>query len=187
MLDTVTQTFINLLAERKENDAYRFLHQQYYALLLKFATAYLKAKEPAEEVAHDVLYKIWLKRESVAEISNLRVYLFTAVRNRCLTLLAKHKKEQDFMANMSFEKSGAVADDPESLVISGELHEQIKKTINNLPPRCKLIYEMIRVEGMRNKDVAQKLAISVNTIDVHLAIALKRLMQTVNLYNQGRR
>ena len=184
MCQTVQETFINLIAKHKEDDAYRFLHEQYYALLLKFATGFLKAKEPAEEVVHDVLFKIWLKRENVKEINNLRIYLFTAVRNLCLTIITKHKREQDIMTDISAEKAGLIAHDPESIFISSELQERIKTTINDLPPRCKLIYEMIRIEGLKNKDVAEKLKISVNTIDVQLAIALKRLVQTVNIFNQ---
>lgn len=182
MLESVTKTFIELIAQKKDNDAYSLLYKHYHHVLLPFATAYLKAKEPAEEIVNDVLYRVWLKKESIAEVNNLRVYLFTSVRNSCLTLIAKLKKEQDCVSGMSIRDS--TADDPESLIISTELHIHIKNAINSLPPRCKLIYEMIRIEGLRNKDVAVKLNISVNTIDVQLAIALKRLVQTVNAFNQ---
>lgn len=182
MSETVAKSFISLIADNKESDAYRFLRQQYHVVLLQFATAYLKAKEPAEEVVNDVLYRVWMKKEGVAEINNLRVYLFTAVRNSCLTIITKSKKEQDFVMNTPFNDS--TIEDPENLIITKELQECVKQTINSLPPRCRQIYEMIRIEGLRNKDVAETLNISVNTIDVQLAIALKRLIQAVNIFNQ---
>ena len=184
MCETVKRTFISLLREGKDEEAYKFLHGEYYPLLLRFATAFLKTREPAEEVASDLLFKIWLKRESISEINNLRVYLLASVRNMCLTLLSKHKREQGLIEEMSSKKTISFADDPESIYISGELQEVIKRTISELPPRCKLIYEMIRVDRLRNKDVAAKLNISTNTIDVQLAIALKRLVEKINVFNQ---
>lgn len=184
IVEPITKTFLDLIAKNKENEAYEFLYRQYHAVLVKFALGYLKAKEPAEEIVNDVLYKVWLKREKVAEISNLRLYFFSAVRNSCLTLIAKQKREHDLMSDFPFRDMSL--DNPESLLISSELQKHIKAAIESLPPRCRQIYEMIRIEGLRNKDVSEKLNISVNTIDVQLAIALKRMVRTVSIFNQNK-
>jgi RNA polymerase sigma-70 factor (ECF subfamily) len=181
MLESITQAFIDLIAEKRDGDAYQLLYSQYHVTLLQFATAYLKTKEPAEEIVNDVLYKVWQKKESIAEISNLRAYFFTAVRNACLNLLAKQKEEQGLLSGMSFKD--LTTEDPESIIISMELHDCIRNAISALPPRCKQIYEMVRIEGLRNKDVAVQLNISVNTIDAQLAIAFKRLVQAVSAFN----
>ncbi len=181
MLESVTQAFIDLIAEKREGDAYQLLYKQYHITLLQFATAYLKAKEPAEEIVNDVLYKVWQKKETIVEISNLRAYCFTAVRNACLNQLAKQKEEQGLMSAMPFKD--LTTEDPESIIISMELHDCIRNAINALPPRCKQIYEMVRLEGLRNKDVAAQLNISINTIDAQLAIAFKRLVQAVSAFN----
>ncbi|KAA2239008.1 RNA polymerase sigma-70 factor [Chitinophaga agrisoli] len=181
MLESVTQAFIDLIAEKREGDAYQLLYKQYHITLLQFAAAYLKAKEPAEEIVNDVLYKVWQKKETIVEISNLRAYLFTAVRNACLNQLAKQKEEQGLMSAVPFKD--LTTEDPESIIISMELHDCIRNAINALPPRCKQIYEMVRIEGLRNKDVAAQLNISINTIDAQLAIALKRLVQAVSAFN----
>lgn len=182
MLESVTQAFIDLIAKEREGDAYQLLYRQYHLTLLQFATAYLKAKEPAEEIVNDVLYKVWQRKESIAEISHLRAYLFTAVRNACLNQLARQREEQGLLSGMPFKD--LTAEDPESIIISMELHDCIRNAINALPPRCKQIYEMVRIEGLRNKDVAAQLNISVNTIDAQLAIAFKRLAQAVQAFNQ---
>lgn len=181
-MDSVTQTFIDLIAGKREDEAYKLLYRQYNNTLLGFAFAYLKIKEPAEEIVNDVLYKVWLKKENVGEISNLRAYLFTAVRNACLSQLEKQKEERGFIATIP--NTYFTTEDPESIIISMELHDCIRNAINALPPRCKQIYEMIRIDGMRNKDVAALLNISVNTIDVQLGIAFKRLVQAVSAFNR---
>ena len=181
MLESITQAFIDFIAKKREGDAYQLLYKQYHVTLLQFATTYLKAKEPAEEIVNDVLYRVWQRKENIAEISNLRAYLFMAVRNACLSQIAKQREEQGLLSGMPF--SDLTAEDPESIIISTELHDCIRNAINALPPRCKQIYEMIRIEGLRNKDVATQLNISVNTIDAHLAIAFKRLVQAVCVFN----
>lgn len=184
MLDPITTIFTGLIAENRESDAYQLLYKQYHATLLEFSVAYLKAREPAEEIVNDVLLRVWQMKGNIVEISNLRAYLFTAVRNASLNQLAKLKKEQRLLADVPL--GNPAADDPESLVISMELYDCIRNAINALPPRCRQIYEMVRLEGMRNKDVSKKLNISVNTIDVQLAIALKRLVQAVSTFNKER-
>jgi RNA polymerase sigma-70 factor (ECF subfamily) len=181
-MDSVTQTFIDLISGKREDEAYRLLYKQYNGILLEFAFAYLKIKEPAEEIVNDILYKVWLKKESIGEISNLRAYLFTAIRNACLDQLQKQKEERGFIATIPF--TDLTTEDPESIIISMELHDCIRNAINALPHRCRQIYEMIRIEGMRNKDVAAQLNISVNTIDVQLGIAFKRLVQAVAAFNR---
>lgn len=174
---------MDLLAHQKDDEAYRFLYAQYQHVLLKFAWGYIRTKEPAEEIVNDVLYKVWAKKESISEISNLRLYLFTAVRNSCLTYLARAKKERDCASRMPFDD--CCLESPESIIISSEFNTYIKEAVNALPPRCRQIYELIRIDGLKNKDVAKQLDISVNTIDAQLAIALKRLVKKVADFRKG--
>lgn len=177
-----TQTIIDLIADNKEDDAYKFMYEKYHRVLLRFAIGYLKVKEPAEEIVNDVLYRVWENRTHIAEINNLRLYLFSSVRNACLTSLVKDKRKKDLISNFSFTE--VLQDDPESLYTCSELNALIRRTIQNLPPRCRQIYELIRIDGFKNKEVATKLNISVNTIDVQLAIAFKRLVTAINTFNQ---
>lgn len=186
MNDDVKQYLIKLIAEDKSNEAYKYLWNQYYDVLIKFSVAYLKSRELAEEVVADVLYQVWNTRQNLANIQHLRVYLFTAVRNRCYTQLARQKREQILFTNTSEFKEDVYFDveiNPERQMITDELTRFIKEIVEDLPPRCKEIYKMVREEGLRNKDVALQLGISVNTIDVQLAIALKKLTKALQLYD----
>jgi RNA polymerase sigma-70 factor (family 1) len=177
-----TQTIINLIAGNKENDAYKYMYEKYQKPLLRFAISYLKMREPAEEIVNDVFLKVWANRKHIAEIINLRIYLFSSVRNACLTSLLKDKREKQIASNLPFTE--VAQDDPESLFTCSELNTLIRQTIQNLPPRCRQVYQLVRIEGLKNKEVATKLNISVNTIDVQLAIAVKRLVTAINLFNQ---
>lgn len=185
MNESLTKTLINLISDNKEEDVYRYLHEQYYDTLLKFATAYLKSREESEEIVSDILFKLWEHKHKIADIQHLRLYLFTAVRNRCLTFLSKQKKERDVFVDLS-ENITEFEYNPEDLMITSELAKRIQTAVEKLPPRCRTIYKMIREEGQRNKDVAQQLGISVNTIDVQLALALKRIRHAIQMmYDNG--
>jgi RNA polymerase sigma-70 factor (family 1) len=183
--DSTKLDLINLIAQNKGDYAYKHLREQYYSVLYKFAVAYLKSNELAEEVVEDVLFQVWSSKYKLESINNLRVYIFTAVRNRCFTQLARQKREQSLFLNTSDYKENLYFNhniNPESMMVTSELSKFIREIVDDLPPRCRQIYKMIREDGLRNKDVAEQLNISVNTIDVQLAIAIKKLSKAIQLY-----
>lgn len=182
MADTVLQKILQLISDKKEGAAYSHLREQYAPALLRFAFSYVKNHETAEEITADVLYRVWLNRERLVHIRHLKIYLFTSVRNACLRHLYKRKKEEE-MLNSQVDVSDRPSDCPESLYIASELSKCITNAVEKLPPRCKLIFKLIKEEGLRNKDVAQQLGISINTIDVQLAIALKRIGCAISSFN----
>ena len=183
--DSTKLDLINLIAQNKGDHAYKYLREQYYNVLLKFAVAYLKSNELAEEVVEDVLFQVWSSQQKLESINNLRVYIFTAVRNRCFTQLNRLKREQTLFLNTSDYKENLYFNhniNPENMMVTSELSKFIREIVDDLPPRCRQIYKMVREEGLRNKDVAAQLNISVNTIDVQLAIAIKKLSKAIQLY-----
>ena len=70
---------------------------------------------------------------------------------------------------------------PEELMLTAEMMNKIQQTVNNLPPRCKLIFKLIKEDGLRYKEVAEILNITVKTIDNQLAIALRKINKAVNV------
>lgn len=183
--ENTKRDLIELIAQDKSDKAYEHLRKQYYNILLKFAIAYLKSKELAEEVVADVLFQVWSSKHKIEAINHLRVYLFTAVRNRCFRQLAKEKRQQEMFLNTPDYEENLYFNhniNPENLMVTSELSKFISEIVEDLPPRCRQIYRMVREEGLRNKDVAAQLNISVNTIDVQLAIALKKLSRAIQLY-----
>ena len=183
--DSTKLDLINLIAQNKGDHAYKYLREQYYDVLIKFAVAYLKSNELAEEVVEDVLFLVWNSQHKLENINNLRVYIFTAVRNRCFTQLARLKREQSLFLNTSDYKENLSFNpniNPENMMVTSELSKLIREIVDDLPPRCRQIYKLIREDGLRNKDVAAQLNISVNTIDVQLAIAIKKLSKAIQLY-----
>ncbi len=142
----------------------------------------MKVADLAHEVVEDVLLKLWMQREKINAIQNLSVYLYVAVKNQSLNKLASKASQ---WLNEDFDEMtpeiAAIHNDPLRLMITKEMLAKINEAIENLPPRCKMIFKLVREDGLRYKEVAEILNISVNTIDVQMATAVKRICESLGL------
>lgn len=174
----------SLIAEGDEK-ALASLYQLFSRRLLHFATLFTRSAELAEEIVEDTFVKLWSNRTHILEITNLNVYLYVAVKNRSLNAIARKAKE---LVNIPFEhldiELGQTANDPYSLLITAEMMQRMQQAVESLPPRCKMIFKLIRQDGLSYKEVADILGISVNTIDAQMAIAVKKICTSLQIPSQ---
>lgn len=156
--------------------AFTQLYLHFGKRLTHFATSLVRSKETAEELTEDVFVKLWANRIHITEIDNITVYLYVAVKNRALTSLSL-KARQLVLAPFDFLDTSidSFAADPYDLMITSEMMDRMHQAVDALPPRCKMIFKLIREDGLKYKEVAEILNISVNTIDVQMAIAVKKI------------
>ncbi len=180
----MTQNFLNIQSRIATGDESTLaeLYQLFYKRLYRFARLITRSDEIAEEVVDDVFVRLWTRRDKITEIDNLTVYLYVAVKNRSLNELSRKAQELvntpfDYL-NIELKES---ANDPHELMVTAEIMHRIQKAIDALPPRCKMIFKLIREDGLKYKEVAEILNISVNTIDVQMAIAVKRICTALNI------
>ena len=156
--------------------AFKQIYYLFYKKLFLFSLALVKTREVAEEIAEDVFIKIWQQKGQISAIHNLRVYLYIATKNNSLNYLSKKANEnltQPFdNINIDLFKSTVT---PEELMITAEMYRKIQQQVEALPLRCKMIFKLIREDGLKYKEVSDILNISVNTIDVQMAIAVKKI------------
>jgi RNA polymerase sigma-70 factor (family 1) len=155
--------------------AFRKVYHDYYKKLLGFAFTLTKNKEAAEELVEDVFIKIWKNRQYAEAIQNLKVYLYTATKNTCLNYLSS--KANDSITK-PFDAINIVLSDPvcpDQLLIYTETFAKIKSAIDTLPSRCKMIFKLIREDGLKYKEVAEILNVSPNTVDAQMTIAIRRI------------
>ena len=155
--------------------AFRQLYHHFYKKLLQFAFVLTKQKEVAEELAEDVFIKFWKNRHTVENIKNVKVYLYTATKNTCLNYLSSKMQEnitRSFDA-INIELAGTLSAD--QLLIYRETYAKIKGAIETLPPRCKMIFKLIREDGLKYKEVAEILNLSISTVEAQMTIAIRRI------------
>lgn len=161
--------------------AYKEIFFTFYTSLVRFARTFVDDTQNAEEVVSDVMIKVWEKRKNLPAIANLRVYLYISVRNTALNYLSKQRKVEVLsLQNLNIDIP-STALNPEELMITAEMMRRIANAVNALPPRCKLVFKLVKEDGLPYKEVAEILNISIKTIDNQLAIALRKISDAINL------
>lgn len=172
----------NNVACRRDEPSYKTLFLHFHKPLLELAYSFVHSRETAEELVCDVLMKVWTMKEALLKINNLKFYLYQSVRNSSLNELKKNKKHSGLdIEDLTMQPDESLYN-PEELLIKDELNYRITSAINELPPKCKQVYKLVREEGFTYKEVAQLLDISTNTVDRHLNNALHKLMHAVKEY-----
>ena len=161
--------------------AYKSLFIAFHKPLHQFAYSFVRSRELAEEIVSDVFLKIWLNRSEMESIGNLKVYLYVSIKNTSLKYLLKQHRQVAISIDELDVELESLARSPEELMLTAEMMNKIQETINALPPRCKIIFKLIKEDGLRYKEVAEILNISVKTIDNQLAIALRKISKAVSI------
>lgn len=180
-IDENTEELQRRIALYDDEPAYKEIFFTYHTRLLRFAQTFVHDRQSAEEIVSDVMMKIWEKRKDLPGVSNLRVYLYISTKNTALNYLAKQKKVEVVSIehlNLDFASNYL---NPEQLMITAEMVRRINNAINMLPPRCKLVFKLVKEDGLPYKEVADILDISIKTIDNQLAIALRKISEAINL------
>lgn len=158
------------------------LYKLFSRRLLHFSRTITRSDMVAEEIVEDVFVKLWSNRSTITEIDNLTVYLYVAVKNRSLNVLAQKAKS---LMEAPFEDldivAGNIAADPYNRLVTSEMMQKMQQAVEQLPPRCKMIFKLVREDGLRHKEVAEILNIAVNTVDVQMAIAIKKICTALQI------
>ncbi|NLR82454.1 RNA polymerase sigma-70 factor [Chitinophaga eiseniae] len=165
------------------DDLYRqfqLVFEQYYNPLCKYASSFIKEKEVCEDIVQDVFVKIWENRRDILVVEGVKFYLFTAVRNNCLTHLHRGQRRPVYsLTDMNIEEDAwPVGTEPGE----GELVNYkalLGKGIDQLPAKCREIFLLSRLGNFSNQEVADNLGISIKTVNNQLWKALKFLRNFV--------
>lgn len=169
------------IAVHDDQSAYKELFLMMHGRLSSFATSILKSKYDAEEVVSDVFMRIWEKRVQLAQVESPLFYLFTAVKNQSINRLNSDKKNRQISPEHWMVQLNSVYFNPEKLMMTAEMLKYINNTINTLPPKCRMVFKLIKEDGLRYKEVAELLGISVKTVEAQMAIALRRIGKCMQL------
>jgi RNA polymerase sigma-70 factor (family 1) len=169
------------IAVLRDERAYKELFVHFHTPLTRFAASIVKSGEAAEEIYSDVFLRLWDLGNAFRNIENLRLYLYTSIKNASLNYLAKYYKVQTVdidSVNLDFLRQ----EDPEESLLLSEFQRMSSLAINTLPAKCQMVYKLIREDGFSYKEVAEIMKISVNTVEGHMTIALKKISASLRMY-----
>jgi RNA polymerase sigma-70 factor (ECF subfamily) len=147
--------------------------KEQYGYLCRFAYGFLKDNDDAEEIVQGCFVKLWEDRKTLVIGDNPKPYLFSMVRNACLNQIKHIAVREDFKAHNEREINESATIEKE--VDTHTLQEKVNQAIQNMPPQRKRIFEMSRFEGLKYKEIAAHLNISVKTVENHMGSAMKSL------------
>ncbi|MDD4515860.1 RNA polymerase sigma-70 factor [Massilibacteroides sp.] len=174
------------MKEPKVNNDKTFeqIYLQYYSRMKRFALEYVVLEEDAENILQDVFLDLWEKRDVLFAYTNLIAFLFTAIKNRCINLIKRRVLEQEASDRMQEEYRMTLRINLQSLetintAIFGDEDIQglINKAIESLPPQCRKIFVMSKIDGKKQKEIAAELNISIHAVETQMGIAYKKLRE----------
>lgn len=179
---SLLRELIDKIAYRDDTGAYKQLFLLYHKRLLNFSVTITHSKESSEEVVSDVFMKIWTNRKTLPTIENFHLYIYIVTKNLSINRLLKEKKENTFSLDEVKIDITNIYSDPEQLMITAEMQKRIQAAIQSLPPRCQLIFKLIREDSLKYKEVAELLNLSLKTIENQMTIALKKISDSIRFH-----
>ena len=157
------------------------IFRKYYEALCNYASKYTKDLSVAEEVVQELFYKLWEKRNKLNINVSLKSYLYRSVYNGCLQYL-NHRTIEIKYENFYKKQNKEYNNNASEAIRMQELNEIITSTLNSLPERCRKIFLLNRYEGLKYREIADKLSLSVKTIEANMGKALKLLRKNLKNY-----
>lgn len=174
---------IILLEKLKADDksAFTIIFSKYYNDLVVFAGSFVYNFDTAEEIVQDVFVNLWNNRNSLTIKISLKSYLLKTIHNKCIDW-RRHLKVRDKYTSEILQNSEVFDFDPEHYMLGSELQQLIDDTLSKLPDDVVKAYYMSRIEGLKYSEIAEKLNVSVRTIEVRIGKALQLLRDYLKDY-----
>ncbi|MBO9618818.1 MAG: RNA polymerase sigma-70 factor [Niabella sp.] len=154
------------------------MYNHFFPGLFSFAQSIIDDKFKAEEIIEDVFVKLWESKKMLPTITNLSHYLYIAVKHGCLNAVTRRKTTEELMPSADFQYKLLSTGD---FIIEKENLAKINQAIEDLPEKCRLIFRLVKSEGLKYKEVAQLLDISVKTVDAQMYIAIQKIIATLKI------
>lgn len=169
------------IAYHNDQSAYRTLFIQLHGKLKQFSFSIVRSEEEAEDIVSELFVLIIQRKEQLCQLESPLYYFYSTVRNMSLNLLKKQKRRAGLSMDEWQIQLNSIYFRPDLLMITEEMVSKIKMAINSLPNRCRLIFKLIKEDGLKYKEVAELLDISIKTVEAQMAIAMRRMAQSMQV------
>ncbi len=165
-----------LLIKQNNKTAFDDLFRKYYVQLCRFACRYIVSQPIAEEIVQDVFVRLWQQKDQINISTSLLAYLYAAVRNQSINEIKKNQIHNYHLAEA--QKNVSLT---EEIVQENNNEERLRKALDDacklLPPKCREIFELSRIDGLTYEEIADYLSISKKTVENQMGIAFNKLRQ----------
>ena len=171
----MTDTDLLERLRRGDTTAFDTIFRSWYGPLVGTAERMLRDRAVAEELVQDVMLELWRRRETLSPDGSAQAYLFQATRNRVLNHLRHLKIERRSEPDVRGETGSTPYAD--AALAHEELDVAVQRAVQSLPDRCRAVFELSRVHGLKYAEIARTLGISVKTVEAQMGKALRTLRE----------
>lgn len=172
------QEFLILSALKQDSkDAFSLLFQAYYTDLVLFCGNFINDKNVSEDIVQSIFLKLWNDRKKIKIETSLKSYLLKAVRNSCVDEFRHQEIVRQY--GTEYESSILNSYDTENYVLYSDLHNHLNQALQQIPEWYRRAFEMNRFEGLKYKEIAEKLNVSERTVEVRVGKALELLRKNL--------
>jgi len=170
----------------KEGDikAFERIFRQYYTPLYLYAFSITGQKEVSEEIIQELFYVIWREKENMQIVYSVKSYLYKSVKNRSLQYLEQLRVREQYREYIMSQTGLVTESAPDEILEYKDLEEILAQTLRKLPERCRRIFYMHRMNGIKYKEIAATLSISVKTVEADMTKAYRILRKEIDKYTQ---
>ena len=174
--------YMHIFTKEKQSFDFEQIYIAHFSKMKRFAVTYVLSEAEAENIVQDIFLDLWEHRVQMSSHTNLVAHLFTSVKNKCIDYLRHQitatKVEETIQSNYIMELQMKF----ESLEVFDTVHTDyseietiLHQAIDSLPDKCRDIFVKSKLEGRKQKEIAEELNISINTVETQMAVAYKRL------------
>ncbi len=151
-----------------------FVFSYYYSGLCAYCERITNNQDVSEDIVQELFLNLWIKHHKIKIESSLKNYLFTSVKNRSIDYIKSEQRKTKKLIHLTEEP--LQYENLSSLWFAEtELQAVVEKSLQKLPPRCREIFELSRLDGLKNQQIADKLSLSKRTVELQVSNALKQL------------
>ena len=180
----LTEFYIQKKIQGGDIGEFERLFNKYYNPLCRHADKILKDMDTAEDLVQEFFYNFWKNRETFSPKLSLNAYLHQSIHNNALHYLEHLTVRRSYAAHVSGEFRQSVPTQVQTSVEMDDLDNIINATLKKMPERCSRIFRMNRFEGMKYREIAILLSVSVKTVEADMGKALQLFRKSLKEYTR---
>jgi RNA polymerase sigma-70 factor (ECF subfamily) len=168
-----------------DRNAFRYFFEKYYTDLCNFVNLYVHDTVLAEEIVEDIFVYFWENKEHLRLTHSVKSYLFSASKYRSLNEIRNTNTRKRILHNIPPTELTDDQTDREELLLDAEKFRSVlNEAIQSLPPKCREIFLLNKVDSLSHREISEKLGVSLKTVENQTTIALKKLRDYLGPYRK---
>jgi RNA polymerase sigma-70 factor (ECF subfamily) len=161
-----------------DKQEFEILFRSSYVSLVRYAKTLIRDHDASEEIVQELFFRLWQDRQNLRIESSLNGYLYRSVHNRALHYI-EHQKVVSRHAGEMIAGAELTSEPVTEELYYHELQARVARVLERLPERCRMIFRMNRFEGLKYNEIADKLAVSLKTVEADMGKALKEFRKAL--------